>query len=89
MSEMAKKEKITFTDMMRVRLKGILEPIARFLNKLGIYPNTITLLGLAGNVFGAYLLSQGRMTAGGLVIMATGPLDALDGTMARLKGEIE
>ena len=72
---------------MRARFKGILDPIGSFLNRLGLMPNTVTILGLAGNAVGAYLLSQGKMTAGGLVILAMGPVDALDGTMARLRGE--
>ncbi len=77
---------LTRTDQMRVMFKNILEPIAAFLNRLGIMPNTMTLLGLAGNAIGALLLSQGEMTLGGILILAMGPVDALDGTMARLRG---
>jgi CDP-diacylglycerol--glycerol-3-phosphate 3-phosphatidyltransferase len=47
----------------------------------------MTILGLVGNSLGAYFLSQGQMTLGGLIILLMGPVDALDGTMARLKGE--
>ncbi len=50
-------------------------------------PNTMTILGLVGNTAGAYFLSQGRMMIGGLFILAMGPIDALDGSMARLRGE--
>lgn len=77
----------TLTDRLRVRFKGVLDPIAGFFNRLGIAPNTMTLAGLAGNAIGAYFLSQGQMTIGGLIILAMGPVDALDGTMARLRGE--
>lgn len=83
----AKSRPRTFTDFMRVRFKGVLDPIGRLLNGLGIAPNTMTLLGLAGNFVGALLLSQGRMTWGGLMILAMGPVDGIDGTMARLRGE--
>jgi CDP-diacylglycerol--glycerol-3-phosphate 3-phosphatidyltransferase len=31
-------------------------------------------------------LSQGYITIGGIIILAIGPVDALDGTMARLRG---
>lgn len=71
---------------MRLRFKGILDPIAKLFNRMGIYPNTMTILGLAGNVIGAILLSQGYLTIGGIVILMMGPVDALDGTMARLRG---
>jgi CDP-diacylglycerol---glycerol-3-phosphate 3-phosphatidyltransferase len=82
-----KKKQLTLTDFLRVRFKGITDPIGRFFNRLGLTPNTMTILGLAGNTIGAYFLSQGYMSLGGIVILAMGPVDALDGTMARLRGE--
>ena len=83
----AKKERMTPTDYLRVRFKGILDPIARIFIRIGLMPNTMTILGLVGNTVGAYFLSQGQMLIGGLFILAMGPVDALDGTMARLRGE--
>ena len=82
-----KKKRLTLTEQMRSRFKGILDPIAGFLNNLGLMPNTITILGLLGNTVGAILLVQGKMTLGGILILLMGPVDALDGTMARLRGE--
>lgn len=82
----ANKEVITLTDQARVAFKGILDPLAKLLNRLGFMPNTITILGLVGNVIGAFLISQGYMTAGGIIVLLMGPVDALDGTMARLRG---
>ena len=79
--------KPTFTDTLRKIFKGILDPIGAFLNRTGLTPNAITLLGLAGTTYGAYLLSQGRMTLGGIVIFLFVIVDAFDGTMARLRGE--
>lgn len=81
-----KKETPTLTDLLRVRFRGILNPIAAFLNKLGIHPNTLTLIGLAGNFVASILLANGHLTAGGIVILIMGPIDALDGSMARLRG---
>lgn len=77
---------MTFTDLMRARFKGIVDPVARFLNSLGLMPNTMTLLGLLGNTVGAILIARGEMTWGGILIWLMGPVDALDGTMARLRG---
>ena len=71
---------------MRVVFKGILDPIGTFFNRLGIFPNTMTLLGLAGNIVGAVLIALGYMTIGGIVVLVMGLLDTLDGTMARLRG---
>lgn len=89
MSENVAKQKqpLTLTDILRSRFKGILDPIALFLNRIGLMPNTVTILGLAGNTLGAYFLARGQMTLGGILILLMGPIDALDGTMARLRGE--
>jgi CDP-diacylglycerol--glycerol-3-phosphate 3-phosphatidyltransferase len=84
-----KKTPITFSDFLRKRTKGLLDPIGAFFNHLGLMPNTMTLIGLAGNAVGAFFLARGNMTIGGLIILAMGPVDALDGTMARLRGEPE
>ena len=67
-------------------MKGVSEPIAGFFNRLGLMPNTMTLLGVAGNIVGAVLLAQGNMLWGGILILIMGPIDGLDGTMARLRG---
>jgi CDP-diacylglycerol--glycerol-3-phosphate 3-phosphatidyltransferase len=80
-------KRMSFTDFLRVRFKGVLDPIGRWLNSLGLMPNTITILGLAGNVVGAYFLATGQITIGGILVLLMGPVDALDGTMARLRGE--
>lgn len=77
----------TFTDKLRSLFKGILDAIGAFLNSTGLHPNTITLLGLLGTTIGAYYLSQGKMTTGAFILLASVLIDAFDGTMARLRGE--
>ena len=79
--------KQTFSDRARIIFKGILDPIGAFLNRLGLSPNTITLLGLVGTTIGAYVIAQGRMTTGAFILLASVLVDAFDGTMARLRGE--
>jgi CDP-diacylglycerol--glycerol-3-phosphate 3-phosphatidyltransferase len=77
---------MSLSDFLRVTFKGILDPIASFLNRIGLYPNTVTILGLVGNVIGSIFIATGSMTIGGIIILLMGPVDALDGTMARLRG---
>ena len=72
---------------MRAIFKGILDPIGAFLNRSGLTPNTITLLGLAGTTIGALQIAFGQLTSGGFILLAAVLVDALDGTMARLRGE--
>ncbi len=80
-------KKLSFSDRARLLFKGILDPIGAFLNRLGVAPNTITLLGLLGTTIGAYIISQGYMTIGGFILLAFVLVDTVDGTMARLRGE--
>ncbi len=77
----------TLSDYMRLWFKGILDPVAGFLLRLGLMPNTITLAGLAGNAVGAVFLAWGNFLVGGTLVILMGPIDALDGSMARLRGE--
>ena len=84
-----RKERPTFTDRLRVIFKDVLGPIAVFLNKLGIHPNTITIAGMTGTAVGALFVAQGDLMIGGLLIMLMGPIDAMDGAVARVRGEPE
>jgi CDP-diacylglycerol--glycerol-3-phosphate 3-phosphatidyltransferase len=77
----------TLTDWMRSRFKSVLDSIGGFAGQLGFSPNAITLLGLAGALFGALLLALGSIRVGGLVILLSGALDGLDGALARLQGK--
>jgi len=72
---------------LRLWFKWVLDPLGRFFNRLGLTPNMMTMLGLAGNSVGAYFLAMGDMLTGGLFVLLMTPIDALDGTMARLRGE--
>jgi CDP-diacylglycerol--glycerol-3-phosphate 3-phosphatidyltransferase len=79
--------KKTFTDFLRVAFKWFLDPVGGFLNRIGLTPNAVTLLGVLGNVVAAYFIATGRISLGGLIMLIVWPIDALDGTMARLRGE--
>ena len=77
----------TLTDYLRLWFKWFLDPLGGFLNRLGLTPNMMTMLGLIGNSLGAYYLARGDMLTGGILVLLMTPIDALDGTMARLRGE--
>jgi CDP-diacylglycerol--glycerol-3-phosphate 3-phosphatidyltransferase len=79
--------KKTFTDYLRLWFKWVLDPLGRFFNRLGLTPNMMTMLGLIGNTVGAFFLARGEMLTGGIFVLLMTPIDALDGTMARLRGE--
>jgi CDP-diacylglycerol--glycerol-3-phosphate 3-phosphatidyltransferase len=77
----------TFSDQLRTGFRWLLDPVGRILLKLGLTPNTLTLIGLTGTAVAGYLLARGELFTGGLLLLCMGPIDALDGTMARLRGE--
>ena len=83
----SKSSKKTFSDYLRLWFKWVLDPLGGFFNNLGLTPNTMTMLGLLGNSVGAYYLARGDMLTGGILVLLMTPIDALDGTMARLRGE--
>lgn len=87
MSASNNQEPETFTDYLRRIFRGVLESLAAFANRLGIKPNFITAGGLLGNLVASVLIATGHLFWGGLIALLVGPLDALDGAIARLRGE--
>ena len=88
MTQPAEQKKKSFSDNMRVWFRWYYHPIAAFLNRLGIRPNTVTLIGLAGTVGCAVLIALGHMTWAGILLLVMGPVDAMDGALARLRNEV-
>ena len=78
---------LTLTDLLRKRFGGILEPIARLVGRTGVSPNAVTLTGVVLNLGVAWILAQGYMRIGGLLLPLVSLFDALDGTLARLTGK--
>jgi len=87
MNQLQEQEPKTFTDLLRKIFKNILYGIAEFLNRLGVRPNVITAFGLIGNLAAGILIATGHLFWGGLTALIVGPLDALDGVLARLRNE--
>jgi CDP-diacylglycerol--glycerol-3-phosphate 3-phosphatidyltransferase len=74
------------TDLVRRQMRWLLEPLARLVNKTGISPNLLTVIGFVMTVVVAYVLATGHLQIGGVLIVVAGAFDALDGTLARLAG---
>jgi len=64
-----------------------LKAIANFLDRIGISANTITLLGLAGNITAAFFIGRGLFLAGGIILVLVSPLDAIDGALSRIRNK--
>jgi CDP-diacylglycerol--glycerol-3-phosphate 3-phosphatidyltransferase len=87
LTETAEKKKLSFTDKMRVWFAWYLTPFAKFFNRLGLRPNTVTLIGLAGTIGVAVLIVLGHLTWAGILLLMMGPVDAMDGLLARMRNE--
>ena len=87
MNQSAEQKRKSFSDNMRVWFRWYYQPIAGFLNRLGIHPNTVTLIGMTGTVVVSLLIADGKMLWAGILLLVMGPVDALDGAMARLRNE--
>lgn len=87
LNQPSEQKKKSFSDKMRVWFRWYLNPIAGFLNRLGIRPNTVTLIGLMGTIGCAVLIALGHMTWAGILLLIMGPVDAMDGALARLRKE--
>jgi len=79
---------LTISNQTRDRVKGIFEPIALALGRLGLSPNALTVIGFAITVAAAGLLAMQQWILGGIVVFAGGAFDMLDGTLARATGRV-
>ena len=72
---------------LRKLFKGVIDPIASLFIKMGLKPNTITAMGFILTILAAYFTATGRFLVAGLILLVGAPLDVVDGSMARLRGE--
>ena len=85
-----------FRDALQLGIYAVINPLVRFLIRIGITPNIVTTIGLLGNLAAAAIFAWAGYTATpldpnyGLVAMAGGVIimfslfDMLDGQVARL-----
>jgi CDP-diacylglycerol--glycerol-3-phosphate 3-phosphatidyltransferase len=61
----------------------IIDPVANWLVRLGVHPNTITAFGTACTVAGGVIYASGHIRTAGFFLGLTALFDVLDGTVAR------
>ena len=72
---------------LRPAVATVTVPLGRTLLRAGVGPDAVTVAGTVVTVLGAvFLLGTGRFVAGAVVCTLAVLTDALDGTMARLRG---
>jgi CDP-diacylglycerol--glycerol-3-phosphate 3-phosphatidyltransferase len=70
----------------RAVISHVVNPIARFLLRIGVTPNAVTVAGTVGVLIGSYFGALGHLFWGTWIVTASALTDVLDGTMARMRG---
>ncbi len=74
---------VTLSDRVRALTSGLARSAGTAALRLGIHPDTITIVGLAVVAGAALCIAQGQLQLGGVLLVISLPLDALDGAVAR------
>jgi CDP-diacylglycerol--glycerol-3-phosphate 3-phosphatidyltransferase len=73
----------TLTDRVRTMFADIVRSAGRAVYRLGIHPDTITIAGLIVIAVASLVIAGGAFQVGGVLLVLSFPLDALDGAVAR------
>jgi CDP-diacylglycerol---glycerol-3-phosphate 3-phosphatidyltransferase len=76
----------SFSESLRPKAAKILQPIGRTLIRLHITANMITFFGFMLAALSGLLAATGSLVWSGMVLLLAAPMDAFDGTVARLSG---
>ncbi len=76
-----------FSDWCRGWSRYYLEPVARGLSRIGFTPNGVTILGAFAYLLCGVVLGLGYRSTSGWLLALLGPLDVVDGLLARSRGE--
>lgn len=77
---------VTLSDRIRKLTGGLTRSVGTAVYRMGIHPDTITIVGLVVVALGALCIAQGQIQLGGVLLVVSLPLDALDGAVARAMG---
>jgi CDP-diacylglycerol---glycerol-3-phosphate 3-phosphatidyltransferase len=70
-------------DWLRTGYLKVIDPVANWLVRRGVHPNTITIFGTLCTVAGGVIYATGHISTGGWFLGITALFDVLDGTVAR------
>src|SRR5437868_1396395 len=66
----------------------MIDRIVRWLALSKIHPNALTFIGLLINIWAAWLFSEGKLFAAGLVVVGASVFDMVDGRVARATNQV-
>jgi CDP-diacylglycerol--glycerol-3-phosphate 3-phosphatidyltransferase len=80
-------KRLTFSQWGRKVTSRLIHPIVRQLARWRFTPTLLTVIGLLVNMVAGALLGLGQFRFGAAVLLLLGPVDALDGALARYLGQ--
>ena len=79
---------MTFTRVIGITFGWMIDRIVRWLALSKIHPNALTFIGLLINIWAAWLFSEGKLFAAGLVVVGASVFDMVDGRVARATNQV-
>ena len=76
-----------FSRRVQQRARHLVTLLTKPFARLGVTPNTLTVIGLLLSILAAVVIAQGLLVAGGLLVLFAGFFDMFDGAMARVRHE--
>jgi CDP-diacylglycerol--glycerol-3-phosphate 3-phosphatidyltransferase len=76
----------TWGELINQRARGIADTVARWLEFTGVTPNMLTVMGFVLTLGVACVIASGYERLGGVLVVAVGLFDMLDGAVARVRG---
>jgi CDP-diacylglycerol--glycerol-3-phosphate 3-phosphatidyltransferase len=73
---------------LKLAVRARVRPLVLGLDRLGITPLAISLVGLFMSALSGLMVARGSLLGGGLVFLLGSGLDMLDGDLARLQGKV-
>jgi CDP-diacylglycerol--glycerol-3-phosphate 3-phosphatidyltransferase len=79
--------KKSLNDLAHELAAMLFTPLARWLQRINVSPNAITVFGFVFNLFAGGVLALGKLQLGAVLVIIGGALDGIDGLLARLSGQ--
>src|SRR5947209_2078639 len=74
-----------FSRRIQQRVRHFITLLIQPLARLGVSPNTLTVIGLLLSILTAVVIAQGFLLVGGLLVLFAGIFDMFDGALARVQ----
>src|SRR3954465_2925826 len=79
---------MTYPRLIGITFGWMIDRIVRWLALSKIHPNALTFIGLLINIWAAWLFSEGKLFAAGLVVVGASVFDMVDGRVARATNQV-